>query len=78
MKKNWFHKIISATVFILLTAAVSSQTAIIKGIVKTGEEVLPAATVSVGNKTTVTNYKGEFSVSVNPGNYIAYHYLCWL
>src|SRR5258705_7596163 len=70
MKKNWFYKIILSTVFILLIVAVSSQTAVIRGIVKTGEEVLPAATVSAGNKTTVTNYKGEFSVSVNSGNYI--------
>ena len=70
MKKNWLHKIILGTVFILLTAAVSSQTTIIGGIVKSGEEVLSAATVSAGNKTTVTNSKGEFSVSVSPGNYI--------
>jgi len=70
MKKNWFHTIILGTVFILPTATVSSQIAIIKGIVKTDEEVLPAATVSAGNKTTLTNYKGEFSVPVTPGNYL--------
>src|SRR5258705_1941525 len=70
MKKNWFYKIILSTVFILLIVDVTSQPAVIRVIVKTGEEVLPAATVSAGNKTTVTNYKGEFSVSVNSGNYI--------
>ena len=70
MRKNWFYKIILGTVFILQTVAVSSQTAIIRGIVKSDGEVLPVATVSAGNRTTVTNYKGEFSVSVNSGNYI--------
>ena len=70
MKKKWLHKIILGTVHILLTYTVSSQTTMIRGIVKSGEEVLPAATVSAANKTTLTNYKGEFSVSVNPGNYI--------
>ena len=69
MKKNWLYKIILGTVFILLTVAVSSQTAIIRGIVKSGEEVLPAATVSAGNKTIVTNNKGEFSFTVKPGTY---------
>ena len=63
MRKNWFYKIILGTVFILQTVAVSSQTAIIRGIVKSDGEVLPVATVSAGNRTTVTNYKGEFSVS---------------
>jgi len=70
MKKNLLHKIILVTVFILLTVAVSSQTAIIRGIIKNGEEVLPAATVSVGNKTTLTDNKGEFSFSIKQGNYL--------
>ena len=70
MKKKWLHKIILGTVHILLTYTVSSQTTMIRGIVKSGEEVLPAATVSAANKTTLTNYKGEFSISVNPGNHL--------
>jgi len=58
-------------IFFTLYASVSfAQTGIIKGQVKDEETVLPAATVSVSNTTTVTNTRGEFSVVINPGTYI--------
>ena len=46
-----------------------SQTTSIKGKVRYGNEVLQAATVSLGNKTILTDHKGEFSIQVKPGTY---------
>lgn len=46
-----------------------AQNGIIKGRVKDGETLLQAATVSLANKSTLTNYAGEFSLSISPGTY---------
>ena len=46
-----------------------SQEAIIIGTIKYGNEVLQGATVSLGNKTTVTDQNGTFSFSIMPGSY---------
>ena len=63
------HTITLITLFTLILYNVSAQNGIIKGTVKYGNEVLQAATVSLGNKATLTNNNGEFSFSVSPGNY---------
>jgi iron complex outermembrane receptor protein len=46
-----------------------SQKGIVTGKVKYGTEVLQSATVSLGNQTTYTDHKGEFSFSIKPGSY---------
>jgi iron complex outermembrane receptor protein len=46
-----------------------SQTAIITGTVRAGDEFLQGATISLGNKTTLTDGRGNFSLSIEPGNY---------
>ena len=46
-----------------------SQEATITGTIKYGNEVLQGATVSLGNKTTVTDQNGTFSFSIMPGSY---------
>src|SRR6186713_3209294 len=53
--------------FLLFNSFSSAQNGIIKGQVKDGETALQNATVSVANKITVTNFNGEFSIVVNPG-----------
>jgi len=40
------------------------------GTVRSGTETLPSATVSIAGQTIITNHKGQFSVSLNPGTYI--------
>ena len=47
-----------------------AQTATIKGKILAGGEALPFATVSLGNKFLLSDQKGEFLISVKPGNYI--------
>ena len=44
-----------------------SQDATISGTIRYGNELLQGATVSLGNKTTVTDQDGKFSFSVKPG-----------
>ena len=46
-----------------------SQDATITGKIKYGNEVLQGATVSLGNKTSVTDQNGTFSFSIMPGSY---------
>ncbi len=47
----------------------SAQNGIIKGKVKDGETVLQGATVSIAQKSNLTNSAGEFSITVKPGTY---------
>jgi iron complex outermembrane receptor protein len=46
-----------------------SQNCIVRGKVKHDKDVLQSATVSLGDKTILTDHNGEFSFSVKPGNY---------
>jgi hypothetical protein len=66
-------KIVRRVHFIFFTfcSGVSfAQDVIINGIVKDQETVLQSATVSIANKTILTNDKGEFSINLKPGTYI--------
>src|SRR4030095_9742281 len=70
MRRTFFHRIVlSAVVFLFVNSSSFSQNGTITGRVQYGKEVLQAATVSLGNKTVFTNYNGEFSFSVQAGNY---------
>jgi iron complex outermembrane receptor protein len=70
MRRTSLYKAIVFTIVILLmNHSLFSQTGIISGKVRRGDGVLQAATVSLGNKTVLTNYNGEFSCSVKQGNY---------
>ena len=69
MKKSWSHTLTLSAVFTLLVSFATAQNGIVKGTVKGSENVLQAATVSLGNKTMVTDGNGEFSFSIKPGNY---------
>ena len=57
-------------VAILLTNTFAfPQTGIVTGRVKFGNEALEAATVSLGQRTKLTDHNGEFSFSVRAGHY---------
>jgi iron complex outermembrane receptor protein len=57
------------TTIFLVNNVLFSQDAAITGTIKYGNEVLQGATVSLGNKTTVTDLNGTFSFSIMPGSY---------
>ncbi len=69
MKKSWSHTLALSGVFTLLVSFATAQNGIVKGTVKGSENVLQAATVSLGDKTMITDGNGEFSFSIKPGNY---------
>jgi iron complex outermembrane receptor protein len=60
----------SCIIFFMFCLSISfAQNGTIKGTLKDIESVLPFATISVGNKTALTNNTGEFSISILPGTY---------
>lgn len=68
MRKYIFHSALSTGFCFLLSVKVlTAQTGIVKGKISNDTEALQAATVSLGNKTTLSDSKGEFSFSVKPG-----------
>ena len=70
MRRTLTYYTVFAVVFILLVNTTSfSQNGIITGKVKYGEEVLHAASVSLGEQTTLTDQYGTFSFSVRPGTH---------
>ena len=69
MKKYWRHTITFNAVFSLLVCFAMAQNGIVKGTVRGSENVLAAATVSLGNNTIITDGNGEFYFSIKPGNY---------
>jgi Outer membrane receptor proteins, mostly Fe transport len=70
MRKTLLYKRVVTIFFTLLLANFSpAQNIIVKGVVKGSPDPLPSATVSIGNKTVLTNDAGEFSISILPGIY---------
>jgi iron complex outermembrane receptor protein len=69
MRKIYLHIILSLLIIVFANTISYSQNGIIKGKVKYGTEALQSATVSLGNQTTYTDHKGEFSFSIKPGSY---------
>jgi hypothetical protein len=64
-----FKDVLTAAVCLLQTGFLLSQDAQVKGKVFDGTDHLPGATVSIGNKTTLTKVNGEFSFSLPAGKY---------
>ncbi|HET9277707.1 MAG TPA: TonB-dependent receptor, partial [Flavitalea sp.] len=69
MRKIYLHIILSSVITVFANTISYSQNGIITGKVKYRTESLQSATVSLGNQTTFTDHKGEFSVTIKPGNY---------
>src|SRR5678815_2113563 len=55
--------------FTFFTVTSFAQDGIVNGIVKDGDTILQSATISIANKTILTNSKGEFTVTLKPGAY---------
>ena len=70
MRRAFGHSIVLLLITIFLVNSISfSQTVLIKGKIRYGNEVLQSATVRIGNKTVLTDDKGRFSLVVQQGTY---------
>ena len=65
-----YKKSLTAFLGFMLCASLFAQEVQLKGKVKAQSEVLSAASVSLGNKTVLTDQNGEFSFSIKPGTYL--------
>lgn len=66
-----FHPIAIGFIFFsLITMPSFAQDGIVNGMVRDGETALPSATISIANKTILTNSRGEFSVTLKTGTYL--------
>ena len=71
MRKALFNKhLLTAFLSLLQASLIYAQDGQVKGKITNGYENLPAATVSLGSKTMVTNIDGEFSFSLKAGTYL--------
>lgn len=68
--QNFIPRSIAALVYLLAVQICQAQNGTVKGKISDETEALQAATISLGNKTTVSNRNGEFSFSIQPGKYI--------
>ena len=70
MRRTFGYNIVLLFMAIFFANNISfSQDAIITGKVRYGNEVLQAATISLGGQTKLTDGNGAFSFSVKPGTY---------
>lgn len=70
MRNTIFYRTLTIIFFTPVFQIVYSQQIILKGKVSNETGVLPAATISLNNKVTLSDSKGEFAFSVDPGRYI--------
>ena len=59
-----YRKVLTATVCLFQASVLLAQNAQVTGRVVDGTDHLPGATVMIGNRTTVTNIKGEFFIFI--------------
>src|SRR4030095_516658 len=70
MRRRCFYKGVLCCIAWVSSVPISfSQNSLVTGKVKHNKEILQSATVSLGNKTALTDHKGEFTFSVKPGTY---------
>jgi len=70
MRRTLGYNIVLLFIAIFCMSSISlSQDAIITGKVRFGNEILQAATVSVGNKNILIDQNGNFLLSIKPGTY---------
>jgi iron complex outermembrane recepter protein len=70
MRRIYFHIILSSAAVLFANTISYTQNGIITGKVKYGIDALQSASVSLGNQTLFTDYKGEVSFSIKPGKYL--------
>ena len=69
VKDFYPHSILLAFTFVLFVPFAFAQKGTITGRVTGSEGVLQAATVTAGKTSVVTDNRGRFSMSLNPGNH---------
>jgi len=69
MRNGILYRILNFVFFASAFRIAYAQQVIVGGKVGNATEVLPAATISLNNKTTLSNSKGEFAFSVKPARY---------
>ena len=70
MRRRFGYTIVLLFMAIFFTNGISfSQDAIITGKARYGNEVLHAATISLGGQTKLTDGNGAFTFSIKPGTY---------
>src|SRR4249919_2115519 len=70
MRQVNVYKIVCGFCILLMPYILIAQDGIVKGKVGNESEILPGATISLGNKVVLTDSKGEFVLTIKPGNYI--------
>ena len=56
-------------IFVFVVGDCIAQTGTVRGRIGNGENLLPGATVILGNQPVITNIRGEFHFSIKPGQY---------
>lgn len=69
MRRTFGYNIVLLVTIFFANKPSFSQDATIIGRIKYGDEILQGATVSTGNKTTITDHEGKFSFSIKPGSH---------
>jgi iron complex outermembrane receptor protein len=64
-----YKKVLTSSLFLAHMGILFAQEGYVKGRISNGNENLAAATICLGNITTLTNINGEFSFAVKAGNY---------
>ena len=70
MRRCLSHITVSIIFFIVSIFQTHAQEGIVKGKVRSKDDVLQAATVSAGKKIVLTNEAGDFFIQLKPGTYI--------
>lgn len=70
MKKKFTSSAITLFFFCCFHFNTLAQNGIVKGKTTYNNEILSGATVSLGNKTVLSDVKGEFTLSIPPGKYM--------
>src|SRR4026207_2205331 len=65
-----YKKVLTVVLCLLQISFLLAQEGHIKGRLTIGTDIFPAATVRLGNETTLTDINGEFLFSVKAGSYI--------
>ena len=70
MKGSLLFKIIACAIFELCINDLFAQKVMLTGIVKSGDDILQSATISISNQSALTLRNGRFSISIDPGTYM--------
>ena len=66
---RFYREVLAIVCFTWCVLFLNAQEGKLSGVVRNDIEVLPAATVTIGNKTILTNHEGSFFFTLAPGVY---------